>query len=206
MCLAQAALIHSLVVLDGLYPLSFIIQTYMILRRAVKSQPAVPHIYIVALHAVPCISFIGAFVAFLIYGLKNPLTPERSPTGMYCHISSPGPREIAGAIAIVAMVFIISVEALIVITLRRISGSLKSLFRNDSYIAPDALIRVVIFCIGPLLAIIVSAAQYFDKTDVQTAILSIILALVPIFVVVVFGSQKDVLRIWVGLCRRDPAL
>ncbi|KAF9475102.1 hypothetical protein BDN70DRAFT_274472 [Pholiota conissans] len=129
------------------------------------------------LHIVPCTSFIGVFSGFLLYGVLNPWTPQRSPTGMYCHISSPGPREIAGAIAIVAMVLIIAVEALIIITLRRISGSFRSLFHNDAYIAPDGLVRVIIFSVGPFLAIVVSGAQYFDKTDAQTADLSILLAL-----------------------------
>ncbi|KAF8968092.1 hypothetical protein BDZ97DRAFT_451415 [Flammula alnicola] len=202
LCLTQAALIHASAILGGLYSASFILQAYMTLRLALNSRSNVPQKYIILLHAVPSASFVIAFVGFLMYGLANPTTPQRTPTGMYCHISSPGPREIAGGIALVSMLLLIIVEVLIIIALRRASGSLASLLQKDDHVSRDSLIRVIIFSIGPILAIVISCFQYLDTSGKETANVSILLATVPCFVVVVFGSQKDILQVWTACWHR----
>ena len=83
-------------------------------------------------------------------------------------------------------------------TLRRLSGSWRALFKNDACIAPASLIRVLVFSIVPLLAIVcalslschiqqanflisVSGIAYAGKTATQDAYLEIFLALSDFF-------------------------
>ncbi|KJA26347.1 hypothetical protein HYPSUDRAFT_36647 [Hypholoma sublateritium FD-334 SS-4] len=176
LCLTQAALIYSIVVLDSFYALTFILEAYVTIQVTLLAARA-PSRYVTLLyHALPWTSFSGALVGIFIYGLNNDSTIQVSTTGMYCHMTSTAPGGIVAGVGIICMIGIATLEALIIMTLRRISGSWKALFRNDACIAPGSMIRVILFSIAPLLAIVVSAAQFAETTAKQNAYLEILLA------------------------------
>ncbi|KDR76233.1 hypothetical protein GALMADRAFT_156339 [Galerina marginata CBS 339.88] len=207
-CLTQAMLIYALPIFCSFYATAFMWQVYLSISLALRSGSTVSRTQMALLHAVPCASFLGILIEVLVFGVLRPDTIQRHPLGMYCHLTISTPSKITAGLTILALIVFFSLEVSIAITLWRLwksSGKLSPL-RTQDHISIDVAARVVIFGFCPMVAIGVSALQYIPKFTINDTKTSLIQAALPVVASLIFGTQRDILRVWMFWRRRSPIL
>ncbi|PBK94824.1 hypothetical protein ARMGADRAFT_68068 [Armillaria gallica] len=137
----------------------------------------------------PYLIWFGIFVGILVSGIKQPQLVRKALNGTYCDVKSHIPSKVSSLVVVISTLGVITISAFVVVQLYRNRRRLGS---STEYAA--AAVRVVTFGLVGLLALIVSAIWVF--TNRQGSAFDIVLALVPNFGVVIFGSQADIMRVW----------
>ncbi|KAF9048695.1 hypothetical protein BJ165DRAFT_1044982 [Panaeolus papilionaceus] len=204
LCLIQASLIYSTPALSATSGVAFMLHVYLSVRLALKSNTRVPRFATYLMHLIPCAAFLGVLIEVLVIGLLSPHNVVPDTSGMYCHIAERIPNKITAGIAIVSMLFIMILDVMVTLTLRRLwreTGRLQPLYTHE-HVSLDSIIRVIVFGFCPMISLAVSFLQYIPKHAQEGAKLNIILAILPICAFLIFGSQRDILRAW-RIYRRD---
>lgn len=196
-CLMQAMLVYASPVLCSFSAVAFMLQVYLSIVLAVKSNSKISRTQTRLLHLVPCISFFCVLIEVLIVGLLNPQKIRRDPSGMYCNLSGPISYTISAGVTVLAMIMVIVIEFLTAIALRRIwKSSTKGEVQNNEFLSMDVIARVAAFSFCPMVALAVSLFQYVPNHDNAKAKFELVVAALPCCAVLIFGSQRDILRAW----------
>uniref|UniRef100_A0A8H7Y2X3 Uncharacterized protein n=1 Tax=Psilocybe cubensis TaxID=181762 RepID=A0A8H7Y2X3_PSICU len=172
---------------------------YISIHLALKNNSTLTKLQMTLLHLVPCGAFFCVLLEIMILGLINPNSVERHPLGMYCHLTTSAAPKITAALTIMALAIFICIEGLIAFMLWRLwksTGRLSPLRNSYDHISFDVALRVVIFGFCPMVAIGVSSLQYFPRTNIDTITSTIIQAVLPVVAGLIFGTQRDILRVW----------
>ncbi|KAK0444557.1 uncharacterized protein EV420DRAFT_1574474 [Desarmillaria tabescens] len=191
LCVTQAALIYAAPPLTACttFSLAFYMLTHI--KSCFDNLPARDDTLTVRLVLLlgPYLIWSGIFAGILVSGIKQPILVRKALNGTYCDIKSHLPSKVSSLVVVVSTIGVITISVFVVVQLYRNRRRLGS---STEYVA--AAVRVVTFGLVGLLALIVSAIYVF--TNRQGAEFDIILALVPNFGVVIFGSQADIVRVW----------
>ncbi|KAK0439337.1 hypothetical protein EV421DRAFT_855479 [Armillaria borealis] len=176
LCVTQAALIYAAPPLTGCttFSLAFYMHTHM--RSSLDGSPVRGDALSMRLALLlgPYLIWFGIFVGILVSGIKQPQLIRKALNGTYCDVKSHIPSKVSSLVVVISTMGVITISGI------------------TEYVA--AAVRVMTFGLVGLLALIVSAIYVF--TNRQGSAFDIVLALVPNFGVVIFGSQVDIMRVW----------
>ncbi|KAF8968060.1 hypothetical protein BDZ97DRAFT_1800671 [Flammula alnicola] len=201
-CLAQAVLIDSTPVLCAFYAGAFALEVYLSALLALKTNSTISRAYLILIHAVPWAAFIGVLSITTNYGLQNPTIIDKYPAGFFCWNAVPNDwrKYLIGGAVVIGILTSIILEALILLTLRHTwkhLGNLSTINRDKPYISPDSIARMIIFSIGIVVALALTFLQYLTLPTInEDTALGLVQATLPCFAALVFGSQKDILQVW----------
>ncbi|KAF5327131.1 hypothetical protein D9619_004957 [Psilocybe cf. subviscida] len=197
-CLFQAMLIYGLPVLSSFYAVAFTLQVYVNIQGAIQGRPGVSRNQLIAIHALPIVSCVGVFIEVLVLGLSRPDAITRDDTGMFCHLASSFPSRLTAGITIFAMVVFMVLGFRLYRIIRRRQEALIEISGPGAkgYLSRDVVTRVLVFSCCPIIALTVSSLQYLSSSHLKDTTSNIILAGLPLVASFIFGTQKDILRVW----------
>lgn len=188
-CLTQAALVTAMPPFAATTTLALVIQAWLNVRGVLAIAPSAEATWKALLLAVPYIPFIAMFVTCLALGIKDPSLAQRTGTGMYCNFVNKEPGRIAAISVAMLMIPTIFFEVWIIRSL----GKNWSFFRNRRS-SLSAIIRIACFTLCGFAAIALALVSF--ATDDHAAGLNIGISIVPGAAVIIFGSQRDMVRAW----------
>ncbi|KAK0489511.1 hypothetical protein EDD18DRAFT_584515 [Armillaria luteobubalina] len=208
LCVTQAALIYAAPPLTGCttFSLAFYMHTHM--RSSPDGSPAQGDALSMKLVLLlgPYLVWFGILVGILVSGTQQPQLVRKALNGTYCDLKSHIPSKVSSLVVFISTMGVITISVFVVVQLYRNRRRLGS---STQYVA--SAVRVVTFSLVGLLALIVSAIYVFTNrqgstfdivlalgklTGTYKPLLVLKLALVPNFGVVIFGSQADIVRVW----------
>ncbi|KAK0467159.1 uncharacterized protein EV420DRAFT_1700105 [Desarmillaria tabescens] len=214
LCVVQAALIYGAPVLTGGTTFSLAFYMYTHVKSTLDNASLGGESFWVSLVADfflfialgslnnsklvlgPYLIWLGFFIGVLVSGIRQPSLVRKASN--YCDFTSRIPSKASALVVALAVMGVITVS--IRVTVR--------LYRNRRRLGHDTLyvttaIRVMLFALICFLAFVVSAVYIITWSPGPE--FDIILALVPNFGVIIFGSQADILRAWIALLKRAKA-
>ncbi|KAF9029160.1 hypothetical protein BDZ89DRAFT_1160009 [Hymenopellis radicata] len=204
LCFAQAVLIYSVPTLSACTTTALMIHVFLSIRSILSASgsPSSQRLSIV-LATVPYIAALGMAAIPLAFGISDPSLVERRANdgGLYCGIGNGIPGRISSIVVAVIMICCLGLEIAVIVVLRRNWADLRKRRRNHPVLSLS--IRVLAFSIFGCLAIALALA--FAFTPSRGAIPNLILATLPFIAALIFGTQQDILDVWLSLlCCRKP--
>ncbi|KAF9445360.1 hypothetical protein P691DRAFT_762570 [Macrolepiota fuliginosa MF-IS2] len=194
LCVVQAALIYAAPTLTACTTLSLVIHMYLNFRALLYTSAFdVRPITALMLLGVPYLVWGVVFTGVLVFETQNPETVRRSPKGTYCDSHLPILSHLSSSVVVVATVVIV---LLLGILAYRIIRNRRYMLREGTMFA--MLFRVVAFSIFGIMALGVSVS--FVVTNNHDGVFDMLLASLPLLAMLIFGSQMDLVRVW--MCRR----
>jgi len=190
LCVIQAALIYADPALTSFTTLALVIHMWFTVRFLLAKEPLVTgFITTIVLLAAPYLIWLVIFVGVLVFGLQYPDTVRMNLNGTYCDLNSSMPSKIASLCVIVATGFIVLIEVIIGL----------SLYRNRSVITGSGnairmVLRVMLFSLLGAVGLGVGIA--FIVTWEHGPAFDLIMAALPVSGVIIFGSQMDLISVW----------
>ncbi|KAJ7594569.1 hypothetical protein C8J56DRAFT_1044299 [Mycena floridula] len=197
LCLIQGTLIYAIPILTSATTLVFVLQTWQVLRSILGdgSASAVKGNHgsttRVILLVVPYAIWLAAVLLIFVYGLQNPETVIRI-NHVQCLIRAPDLIEAAASLSnLIEILFAKSVRtAIIGYYLMRFN---KSVVGSPEY-AP--IIRVVLFAFLVILSLVAEISVLVDEKTYGSEWFAFQTAILALGGLLIFGSQTDVLRVW----------
>jgi len=192
LCLIQSMMVYSAPPLTAGTTLGLVVQIWFLVRSIIRSpsRPGrVSPLILTATLILPYLIYVAILVGTLVIGWRDPGTVKRAGSGMYCSFSNKMPGRLSTLLCALILVPAVVLEVLICISLRR----QWKMFSRATY-AKSMALRVVVFAFLGILAIALSLVIFFIVD--HGAPLNIILSIVPVSAVLVFGSQADLLGVW----------
>ncbi|KAK0501424.1 hypothetical protein EDD18DRAFT_736394 [Armillaria luteobubalina] len=191
LCVTQAGLIYGAPVLTGCTTFSLAFYMYTHVRASCDGTSLGVDTFWLILG--PYLLGLGFFLGNLVSGIRQPSLIREGTD--YCDSTSHFPSKAS------ALVVTLTTTGVIIIS---VFVSMR-LYRNRRTLGHDELlvttaIRVILFGIVGFLGFVI-ATVYILIWSPGSAF-DIVLALVPNFGVVIFGSQADILRAWITLLKR----
>ncbi|KDR72760.1 hypothetical protein GALMADRAFT_158926 [Galerina marginata CBS 339.88] len=198
LCLAQAALIYSVPILTAASTLGLVTQVYFNIRNMFSNQlRRRDMIRSMAILASPYIMLAAVAIGCLILGLNHPETVHRShPETPYCNMVNRVPSKISSIAVASLLLPTLFLEVLICRTMRKNWEALKS----QKY-SPSTVIRLVAFSLCGALA--VGLSLLFAASDERDPELTTVISLMPTAAFLIFGTQGDILAVWMFWRKRE---
>jgi len=143
---------------------------------------------------LPYVLFLGICAESLAFGLTRPESIRVTGSGMYCNSGLAVPGRISAGIVTVVLAPAIIIEIFMVISLRKYWAVFQGLAGSSRVNLLSMMFRVFLFSVFGIFALGLSIFFFF--TVHHGAALNIVVAFIPVMAVCVFGSQKDLLRVW----------
>ncbi|KAI0752272.1 hypothetical protein BC629DRAFT_1214931 [Irpex lacteus] len=200
LCLTQAGLIYGAPVLGACSTLSLVIQIWQSLRRIMRKDASVGQLrgresplLTILLVLFPYVVWFGMVLGALIVGLHDPSNVLRTNSSVYCAIWTGVPGHVSAGIVAVVLALALVFQGLIAALLSRSWGAYTKLRQVDK----NALSFSMVVRMGCFLVLnIIAVSQIVVFLTKKTVIANIWISLTPIAAVAVFGTQKDILRVW----------
>ncbi|KAJ7678860.1 hypothetical protein DFH06DRAFT_1165047 [Mycena polygramma] len=212
LCVFQAGLIYAAPATVAAAGFAFTIELYLRLSSTLSiSEVRKRHITIL-LFVSPMVHLIVFWVA-VFTGLSQPFGPGGSPIveritdGLYCHINSNVPTTVTGITVVLFIVLMILSEIYTVVYLvRRRSGFRGVRLPTGSFPLP-LFIRTVSYTLAGGLGIILVDILMNSKASASDSGIVVLdlMAIIPLSVALVFGSQMDIIGVYMFCKRRGPS-
>ncbi|KAJ7818815.1 hypothetical protein B0H13DRAFT_397205 [Mycena leptocephala] len=195
-CATQAALVYAAPPLTSCVSLSFLLQLYStvssVLRNGRSSRTRT-----IALQIFPFVVYFVFFIESLAICLSNRDEVARSISGMFCHLTNPFQVKITATVVILAMTSMLVYEVLTIALLYRNWTAFQRLrVRTNDAVSLPLLIRVTVFSFLPMVAMVVSSMAFLSTSPIVAAETNLVVAFLPIAAAVIFGTQRDLLSVW----------
>ncbi|KAJ7291558.1 hypothetical protein C8J57DRAFT_1273423 [Mycena rebaudengoi] len=196
-CVVDSALMYASRPFAAFSTLALVVQLYLNMSARLKQGQSGPR-HEFWLLVVPPIIYVIMFIWILILGLRTPDQVELDPGGFYCHLVSGIPAVVGASLVGLAILLVFLFQALIVIMLYRNWRIFRrDDMRNDHTVSLSILIRVSVFGSLPIIALALSCATYVPNlVDKIFPIYNLLLALLPVSAALIFGSQMDIVHVW----------
>ncbi|KAF8189774.1 hypothetical protein K438DRAFT_930773 [Mycena galopus ATCC 62051] len=196
LCLVQAALVYSVPTLTSGATIALVIHIYMMLRNLLtlptNRQGSLTAAVSSSLALHPAWAM---FVFSMKFGLDHPSLVRRSDsddgTASYCIMNTTLLQRVSGIVVVIIMVLCLVVEVVIFRHLRRAWETLQ----KDNRSSVSTIVRVLAFTLVGMLSIILSLIFSVTPNYHNTAF-NIVIAMIPVFSVIIFGTQKDLITAW----------
>ncbi|KAJ7151234.1 hypothetical protein C8R46DRAFT_495637 [Mycena filopes] len=214
-CLIQAALIFSVPILTAGATIALVIHVYMTLRSLLVIPTNRPGTSwgTAALVIGPYVPAWAMFAFALRLGLDDPSLVYRPPDGTYCSFRTSVPGRVSAILVAITMILCFAVEIVIFRNLRRAWGTLQ----KDNQSAIAIMIRVLAFTLVGMLSIMCGSVTLWLSCFTNRrfrlslvllvlpydgAAFNIVIAMLPVFSVLIFGTQKDIFAAWTSGFRK----
>ncbi|KAJ4482533.1 hypothetical protein J3R30DRAFT_2183270 [Lentinula aciculospora] len=215
LCISQSVLIHCASPAASAGTLALVLQLYFSVHSAVSRQAIrFQRLWLYLAFVLPYIVTVTLAVAILV--MSNAPGAIFIVT-QYCSVNQVIPGRLAAGFTVVLIIPTLCLNALIYVRLRKHWSEFRSSrLRN----ATSMIIRATAFSICGLFAFIVGIIFFtiiFPKQPGETEqdevarltkeyeVLNVILGLFPVFVVVIFGTQGDIIRRLLFWKDQDPS-
>ncbi|KAJ7592692.1 hypothetical protein C8J56DRAFT_481671 [Mycena floridula] len=192
LCLAQGILIHIYPVFTSAASMSFVLYTWLMCRSILSNQPLKlrPRTSIMLL-ALPYVLAIANLIAILLYGLHHPTAVVRV-NHLQCIVATPFLQTVVLGIALAGSTSTVLLQASIGYFLYQS----HSLFVGSREYG--RIIRILAFSVLDGFAIGVEIYLLIDRFEHPASIQlqNMVAVILPCVGMIVFGSQKDMLRVW----------
>ncbi|KAF7313513.1 hypothetical protein HMN09_00507200 [Mycena chlorophos] len=198
LCLFQASILYAFPPFASLLALMLILQMFLVVRASARKElNNVSHNGRTwAMLITPYIALIIGIVATIFVGVNNPDAVSRSRRFFYCSVQS---DPLSGTVAVVCAVFLLATVVLEIWTLVILFKTYKL---RKGALELNLPIRVLAFGLYVVIALSISV---LSVTTPDSPIPDLVIACAATFIILIFGTQKDILR---ALCfwRKDPDL
>ncbi|RDB27558.1 hypothetical protein Hypma_003850 [Hypsizygus marmoreus] len=191
LCVVQAALVYAAPPLAGSATVSLVTHLMLNVLSALSESPMKRRssMMSVILVLVPWITWVAVLVGVLLFGVHHPDLVGLSPNGTFCALVKTSLPKLTSVWATIASTVLFSQEVIVAVLLYR-NRDIISGFGQSIAMA----IRIGVFTIMGIAAIAV--ALVFTVTEKRGVQFDVLLASIPLSAAVIFGSQWDLLRVW----------
>ncbi|KIK66362.1 hypothetical protein GYMLUDRAFT_932423 [Collybiopsis luxurians FD-317 M1] len=188
-CLTQAALIYASPTLTAMTTLAMCLHVLISIRAALKGVLiTINNTLVSVLVIAPYAFFIIMLAVLIVLGNAKPDAVRMSPFGYYCHLEWPEPVMVCSAIAVAALIGVIIIETWMS---RAVYRHRRTLLQT---VHPMAFtVRVLVFGIVVVFTLVLGLLFLVPAT--RNIGVNFTLALIPLFGIIIFGSQNDILRV-----------
>ncbi|KAJ7155013.1 hypothetical protein C8R46DRAFT_1116815 [Mycena filopes] len=200
LCLFQAGLIYASPPMSSVAGLCFLLDTYLGGIAVLWKKHISPR-WSTALVILPYIFGTLALVCVLLFA--DPSTVQRHPSHLYCHITVPPFALVAAILVIVSGSLMLCFEACILVLLWKKWPEFRRLSKTDSRHALSMFVRFGLFSLvfGFGLGL---GAFTISAGNSSVRYWSVLLPTVSILAALTYGTQMDILRVWMFWRRRAP--
>ncbi|EIW57153.1 uncharacterized protein TRAVEDRAFT_48204 [Trametes versicolor FP-101664 SS1] len=195
LCLTQACLIYAAPVLVSMSTFSLVLQLYFTLRNALRPpKQATQGNYLrnAFLLLAPYIAWLGFAVAILVVGTKNPHAVQRAGGLVYCTIKTAPPGNVTAICVAVILLVMVGLDIYIGTVLYRNWRALRG-SDHPGAIPFSLIVRVSIFSFFCIVGI---GCAFVFLSNVSFFAGNTIIALMPLIAFLVFGTQRDIINVW----------
>ncbi|KAI0819275.1 hypothetical protein BC628DRAFT_1333405 [Trametes gibbosa] len=200
LCLTQAVLIYAAPVLVAMTTFSLVLQLWFTLSNAVRpSKQAIQgNVWRNGfLLLAPYVAWLGFIIAMLVIGTRNPHSVQRAGALVYCTIKGP-PGNITAifvaAILLAMVVMDVYIGTVLFKNWRALRGS-----DHPGAIPFSLIVRVAIFSFVCVVGI---GCAFLFLSNISFFAGNTIIALMPLIAFLVFGTQRDIISVWMFWRRR----
>ncbi|KAI1786457.1 hypothetical protein LXA43DRAFT_975775 [Ganoderma leucocontextum] len=194
LCLTQASLIYAAPVLVAMSTFALVLQLWFTLSKALappkaKQRDCLRNGFLLL---APYVAWLTEIIVILVIGTMHPTDVERAGHFVYCTISTGRPGNITAAIVaailLVMVGFDIYIGAMLYRNWRALQGS------DQPFQIPfSLLVRVALFS---LVCVIGIGCAFVFLANVSYFAGNVIISLMPMIAFLVFGTQRDILKVW----------
>ncbi|KAL4256267.1 Fungal pheromone STE3G-protein-coupled receptor [Pleurotus pulmonarius] len=198
LCLVQAALVHSVPVLQAGTNLSLVVDTWHRIRKIISKEKEglkYPWTFHIALVISPFAFFVCIFIGYLVSGICFPKTVGLSPSDAYCRIHGLPPTIISVGLFCLFLLHSIIFKFLL--------GSL--LYKHWVFIGNDAIKIVRMIVVTTIVGSMVLITALHMAHTIKRVVADLVLATFPIFTLAFFMAERDILEAWFPFVRRDTS-
>ncbi|KAJ7048829.1 hypothetical protein C8F01DRAFT_799824 [Mycena amicta] len=203
-CAISAALIYAAPPMLAAAALFFVIELHLRLSSALFSRSmSDTFIYWVA-WGIPICHGVGFWVSLFI-GLSDVSKIKRDPSGVYCHIlDSKVPTLLTGTMVIALLASMLLMEVFTIIHLVQQRATVRAMRVRGSDFPLPLFIRTFLYTVlGGFSMVMVDILMNVTSTP---ATIVILLAIIPLSLALVFGTQKELLcAVFLCTLRRNKA-
>ncbi|KAI0661868.1 hypothetical protein C8Q70DRAFT_1052169 [Cubamyces menziesii] len=196
LCLSQACLIYAAPVLVAMSTFSLVLQLWFTLSNALRPPPkgTEPRHYFrnSFLLVAPYVLWLGFLVAILVLGTRHPETVQRSNGLVYCTIKTGTPGNVTAACVAAILLIMVGLDVYIATVLFKNWRALRKSDRPGQ-IPFSLIVRVAIFSFVCVVGI---GCAFVFLSNVSAFAGNTIIALMPLIAFLVFGTQRDILSVW----------
>ncbi|KAH8833281.1 hypothetical protein DL96DRAFT_1705284 [Flagelloscypha sp. PMI_526] len=204
LCTIQAAFIYASPSSAGFANLSILAQISSILFEALYDKRGLSRQVSQSLLYVPLICYIIIFFISLSVGIDNLSQVNRSSTAAYCNINHIVPSAVSAVACLIAAVLILLLEAFTFALLWKHRVWLKRMKSSSSPLPISLFIRVACFSMGPIIASILAGASIGSNGLYENPAIVLITAGAPLLAALTFGTQRDIISVWMFWKRPSP--
>ncbi|KAJ6576530.1 hypothetical protein DFH09DRAFT_1149593 [Mycena vulgaris] len=211
LCIFQAGLIYAAPATVAAAGLAFVVELYFRLSSTLSVTTVNERRITILLFVSPLAHLIVFWVA-IFTGLSQPVGDEgvpivlRDSSGQYCHINSSIPTTVTGVTVILFIALMIITEVYTVVYLIRRRSGFRGIRLPTGTFPLPLFIRTASYTLAGGLGIILvdilmnsSAATSGSKYVVTD-----LMAIIPLSVALVFGSQMDIIGVYMCWRRKGP--
>ncbi|KAF5359119.1 hypothetical protein D9756_003486 [Leucocoprinus leucothites] len=207
LCLFQASLIYACPPACAVGSTCFIIDFYMstslLHKNPTLKMPKLEILFI----SLPWITLTGTALQVVLFTVANQKfdAVRRSPGCFLCNISDPEPTIVSVTLVLLALIvwFYYEVQSGIIMYRNRLEYAGFSYKAARKYLS--LYIRSAILTVGMAVGTAISIwALSSSSRRFGMGTWSVALPFMPIFVALVFGTQEDIMRVWMFWKKRTP--
>lgn len=194
LCLTQASMIYAAPVLVAMSTFALVLQLWFTLSKALappkaKQRDCLRNGFLLV---SPYVAWLAEIIAILVIGTMHPNDVERAGHFVYCTITTGKPGNITAGIVAGILLIMVGFDIYIGAMLYK---NWRALHKSDHpfQIPLSLLVRVSVFS---LVCVIGIGCAFVFLAEVSSFTGNIIISLMPIIAFVVFGTQRDILNVW----------
>ncbi|KAH8817908.1 hypothetical protein DL96DRAFT_1623723 [Flagelloscypha sp. PMI_526] len=200
LCLIQSSFIYAAPPGNVLALLGLFLQIYLLLVEAVYDKPGLEKMISPFTLGLPFLAYLLIFLIAIANGLQHSDKVVRNEAHFTCHHASGSSPFITSGLVLFASGLIIILEGLILMIFLKKRSKLHALkvSKPTSFVSFSIFIRSAIFSLLPLIAICVSISRIVQRSmdTPRTPIPDLMMACLPLLAGVIFGSQTDMIAVW----------
>jgi len=204
LCIFQAGLIYAAPPSVAAAGLVFVAELYLRLSSTLCARQVNERHVTILLFISPLAHFIVFWVA-IFTGLSRggSLLVHRSTGGLYCDIDSSTPTLTTGITVIVLVIMMIIGEIYTAVYLFRKRSAFKGIKASGGTFPLSLFIRTACYTFGGGVAIIL--VLILNTSNSIFIVMSDFLAIIPLFVALVFGTQRDIIGVYMFWKKKGPS-
>jgi len=193
LCIFQAGLIYAAPTTVGAAGFVFVIELYLRLSSTLCATQVNQRHITILLFISPVAHCIVFWVA-IFTGLSHQGSVQRSQGGLFCDINLSTPTLTTGISVIVFVLMMIVAEVYTAVYLFRKRSAFKGIKSSSSIFPLSLFVRTACYTLGGGVAIIL--VVILNSSLDSMFIMSDFLAIIPLFVALVFGTQRDIFGVY----------
>ncbi|KAJ7429015.1 hypothetical protein FB451DRAFT_1334088 [Mycena latifolia] len=206
LCVFQAGLIYAAPATVAAAGFAFVIELYLRLSSTLSMTEVKERRITILLFMSPLAHLIVFWVAIFPIGNNGAPMVQRDPSGQYCHINSGTPTTVTGVTVILFIALMIITEVYTVVYLVRKRSGFRGVRLPSGTFPLPLFIRTASYTLAGGLGIIL--VDILMNSSVATSsskyVVTDLMAIIPLSVALVFGSQMDIIGVYMCWRRKGP--